>query len=391
MSSLPPIDPSHGLTPSGDIEDLQDVKIAERAVSPTVAIAKTRFGLEPLKVFSIFTTQSSISRENQTAKSTANSTLMGPPAKKIKVCLSWILTNLCCDNLLTSVQEFNDAIHKNEEVKMIHRQYGGNMNFKRLLVAATEVAYKELPRLTFEERLEAIEDGQGDQFIEALTNWKSFIQSVLTIPKFQQFLKVMNMELDKIKTIYLVGAASGGKSALLMLFSSIYRFSEIGKAGAQAINSNFWLEDCVDKRICILDEIVATSVNIDSLKMLMEGSYFSHTNVKYEKSSQIAPMPVLIACNMDICRNVQGHADAIKKRCVSHYFSQACKVKLHYSKKIMAQVLKALCHHSYGPVILEEFVEPKPYVSIFERIGDGEQINLDQAQNELANEHFNNQ
>lgn len=253
-----------------------------------------------------------------------------------------LLTNLCCEKKLTCVKDFNNAIHTDIEVRDFNRQYGGMMNFNKNLEASCKVAYSELPKLTFEERLELVEDGQGEEFENAVKEWKLFIKDTMGPQMFREFFEIMNMQKDKIKTIYLLGEASGGKSAIMNLLSSVYRYSEIGKAGAQAINSNFWLEDLVDKRIAILDEIIATGVNIDALKMLMEGNYFTHTNVKFGRSYQIDAMPVIIACNHSVTRNCQGHHDAVMKRCVMFKFYRPTTRKLYYPRTMLMKIVKKL-------------------------------------------------
>lgn len=342
-SSLPRIDHLYPSTQRGNIDELQDVDLVEDQQQTTVTTVKTPFGLVPSRQWSIFTTQSSISKRSQAVKRSLNlSSEMTTSEKKKKVSMTVLLTNLCCEHQLTSTKEFNDAIHTNIEIRNFKRLYGGSLNFQKALIAACETAYGELPILSFQERVEAVDDGYGEEFEQAVKEWKLFIQQTIGNEKFYNFFKIMNMQMDKVKTIYLVGAASGGKSAIIYLLTSVYRFSEIGKAGAQAINSNFWLEDLVDKRVAVLDEILATQANIDSLKMLMEGNFFTHTNVKFGKSYQIDPMPVLIACNQSVTRLVQGHTDAINKRCIRVEFYMETKRKLHYDRKLLRKILKRL-------------------------------------------------
>ena len=51
------------------------------------------------------------------------------------------------------------------------------------------------------------------------------------------------------------------------------------------------------KRLFHADEIVATQVNIDTLKLLLEGSDDLTTDIKYAKKVSIRGRPVMMATN----------------------------------------------------------------------------------------------
>lgn len=355
-------------TRKGAIGDQQAVTLATSRQQTPVEIVKTAFGSLQTSMQDISIMPSAICTEKKAVKRTVSSTTETqensspsetPPKKTKKECMEVQLTELCCKYNLISPQEFHDAVQTNEEVKMFKRYWGAHRYFKTALMGSTDIAYGEHPNLTFEERVEAVEDGYGDKFNAAVDQWKQFITSVMSVQTFGMIFQVMNMQLEKRKSVYMVGEASGGKSAIIRLLTSVYRYAEIGKAGSQGINSNFWLEDLVNKRIAVLDEIVATQVNVDALKMLMEGNDFTHTNAKYEKSYQIKAMPVLIACNHDICRQVQAHWSAIMARCVEIKFTKSTNFKLYYDLPLMRQILKKLY---YDIVYNSQIAIPRTYV-----------------------------
>jgi hypothetical protein len=69
------------------------------------------------------------------------------------------------------------------------------------------------------------------------------------------------------------------------------------------------------KRLFHADEIVATQVNIDTLKLLLEGSDDLTTDIKYAKKVPITGKPVMMATNDPIWINMTTAMDPIKKRC----------------------------------------------------------------------------
>lgn len=351
ISSLPELDEQLKSTSYVSIDELRDVTIVKPEGLEIVPLVTTPFGSVPSQLGHISLTPSITSKENQGQKRIWSfDPQVGPSQKKTPMTV--LLTNLCCQYSLTCEKEFNDAVKTIPEVRDFNRLYGGGLNYQRAKVAACLTAYQELPILSYEERLDLIDEGAGPEFEEALEQWRGFIDNVIGRGKFQAFLMIMMGANSKVKTIYLVGEASGGKSCIIKLLTSPYRMSEIGFAGAQAINSNFWLEDMVDKRVGVLEEILATAANIDALKMLMEGNEFSHTNIKFGKSVHLSPMPILMACNHSVTRLVQAHATAIAKRSIMVEFHKPTTHQIFYERPMMAKLIKRLFreYHYCGPV-----------------------------------------
>lgn len=281
------------------------------------------------------------------------------------------LARLCVRKQLTDQTEFYNAIHTDEEVCDFYAANAHTQNWSKALVGALQIAYNSMPLLTYEQRVQQVPDGRGAVFEEYVKQWKLFINDTIGVPKFGAFIDVMCMRGGKIKTIYMVGSASGGKSCVISLLTSVYRFSEIGKASAQSISSSFWLADMINKRVGVMDEVVATQVNVDALKMIMEGNYFSDTDVKFGGRVKLSPMPILIACNLEICRMVQGHASAINARCVKHEFNKKTPYKIHSDDRVLlSQILKRLIED----IPVEERPVPPPVECLIVRIGRGDDV-----------------
>jgi hypothetical protein len=133
--------------------------------------------------------------------------------------------------------------------------------------------------------------------------------------KIRRWFKTLCGDNGKKNTIYMWGKADAGKTTIIKLFDAFYHKWEIGRASAQNINSNFWLQDLYQKRLFHADEIVATQVNIDTLKLLLEGSDDLTTDIKYAKKVPIRGRPVMMATNDPIWINMSTAADPIRKRC----------------------------------------------------------------------------
>ncbi len=133
--------------------------------------------------------------------------------------------------------------------------------------------------------------------------------------KLRRWFKTLFGDNGKKNTIYMWGKADAGKTTIIKMFDAFYEKWEIGRCSAQNINSNFWLQDLYEKRLFHADEIVATQVNIDTLKLLLEGSDDLTTDIKYAKKVSIRGRPVMMATNDPIWINMSTAADPIRKRC----------------------------------------------------------------------------
>lgn len=339
---------------SRNIDELQDANLVEILLDNPVSLAITPFGLDASKNFLISRMLSTTSQGSLTRQHSYNSETQELRHKRLKTMDSppWQrqLTHLCCEKLLCSLDEFDAAIETDIDVKMFHRDWGDRKGFVEQLKNSTRVAYKELPKKTYDERVMEVEDGHGEYFEKACGQWVQYIKNVIKVPNMHKIFEIMNMQMKKVKTVYLYGAQSGGKSAMIRLLKSVYRDCEVGRAGAQAINSNFWLEDMIGKRIAILEEIVVTGINVNSVKQLMEGNDDHYSNVKYEKSRKLEPMPVIIASNQEITLNCGAHYGPLMARCLKLTLPGDTTYELYYDNKIMRQILKRIYVAAYCAV-----------------------------------------
>lgn len=121
---------------------------------------------------------------------------------------------------------------------------------------------------------------------------------------------------SKVRTVYMQGPASTGKSSVMQLLTSVYDIREIGRFGPQGSTSQFWLEDLVGKEVYVGDEAPANPLNIQQYLLLLEGNSALKTEIKYGGKPTLRPKPVVIASNQHIYANCQAYARAVHDRCL---------------------------------------------------------------------------
>lgn len=119
---------------------------------------------------------------------------------------------------------------------------------------------------------------------------------------------------SKVRTVYLHGPASTGKSSVMQLLTSVYDMREIGRFGPQGSMSQFWLEDLINKEVYLGDEAPANPMNIQTYLLLLEGNSALKTEIKFGGKPSLLPKPVIVACNQHIYINCQAHSRAVLDR-----------------------------------------------------------------------------
>ena len=148
---------------------------------------------------------------------------------------------------------------------------------------ALDLARAFTPDTTYKERLENYQLPEssmiGDYTYQEYMDL--FKYHGIKTDKIQRWFQTLFGDNGKRNTIYMFGKTDAGKTTIIKLFDAFYEKWEIGRCSAQSINSNFWLQDLYEKRLFHADEIIATQVNIDTLKLLLEGSDDLTTDIKY--------------------------------------------------------------------------------------------------------------
>ncbi len=169
---------------------------------------------------------------------------------------------------------------------------------------AIDIARSFTPNTPFRTRVESYKAPDDLDLWRATCTYNEYLELFrhhgIGDDKLRRFFKTLFGDNGKKNTIYMWGKADAGKTTMIKLFDAFYEKWEIGRCAAQSINSNFWLQDLYQKRLFHADEIVATQVNIDTLKLLLEGSDDLTTDIKYAKKVSIRGKPVLLCSCVSI-------------------------------------------------------------------------------------------
>ncbi len=221
-------------------------------------------------------------------------------------------------------------------------------DWDKKLQQALDIARSFTPDTPYKQRLENYTitepDLIGDYTYQEYM--QLFAHHGITIPKIQRWFQTLFSDNGKRNTIYMWGKADAGKSTIIKLFDAFYAKWEIGRCSAQSINSNFWLQDLFEKRLFHADEIIATQVNIDTLKLLLEGSDDLTTDIKYAKKVSIIGRPVLMATNDPIWIHMSTAGDPIRRRCewihMTRPWTKKCMYMHTRNKNILKYALRRL-------------------------------------------------
>ncbi len=266
------------------------------------------------------------------------------------------IRDYCEDHKIFHEHEWRTAVQTSKEAAEIHRSLSMRGNCRKIIGSAVENARLIVPRKSYKERVMGLDHVKVDakEYDKAMHDFTRII--LHNRIDMRKVFQCLYGELGKRRTLYLFGAANSGKSSLLNMLSSVYRSHEIGRIGAQDIQSNFWLQDLIDKELYVGDEILVSQVNVDTVKLLCEGSKNLCTEIKYGNKQLLPARPVMIANNIPMCNNIQGHASAIRARCVEYQFTEppGGLGNMTQNENVMRNVLATLYGIFGTPAVAEE-------------------------------------
>ncbi len=257
-------------------------------------------------------------------------------------------------------------------------------DWDRKIQQALDIARAYTPNTTYRNRLESytIPNGfnqeKGDYTYQEymdLFNYHNITRNQLC-----RWFSTLFSDNGKKNTIYMYGKADAGKTTIIKLFDAFYQHWEIGRCSAQAINSNFWLQDLYGKRLFHADEILATQVNIDTLKLLLEGNSDLTTDIKYAKRVAIRGRPVLMATNEPIWLHMASAAEPITRRCEMIKMIKPWRKRTIFmhttDKQILQYVLYRLYQHCF-PHGYDTWKNDSQFLELFNEIDELDFVSSD--------------
>lgn len=119
----------------------------------------------------------------------------------------------------------------------------------------------------------------------------------------------------KINALWLEGEPNSGKSYLARSFTRLCKY--YGELNQGTAGYAFMYQDCINKRIIMINEPYFDSAMIEQLKIVLEGiGTFVH--VKSKRDDWLQPTPVVITSNGPIWRYAKQEEQAIRARLVAY-------------------------------------------------------------------------
>lgn len=164
---------------------------------------------------------------------------------------------------------------------------------------------------------------------------------------------LMDKKQRKLNTIILRGAPNSGKTFIAKsLMKSCIFYGEIcqGLAGY-----SFMYQDCVNKRVIIINEPFFDNCMIEQLKTVMEGvGTFVHK--KNASDEYLRPTPVLITTNNHVWASCPSAEKAIKARCIAIYDNlKACPLLKSVRKDLHPRWINIILQRNAPIVPISEF------------------------------------
>ena len=350
-------------TSAGASGDSTTVSTAKAGATATgVLRAGSTLRQSSLKPYNILKTPTTTSKTNQGAPTTnryqpyLGDLHQNRGKKTTKVSLA-DLTKCLIDNHIYEPKEFTafatqkeQGEFKNPEAHTIYWELSTkpSANFTKQLAQAIKTARTHTPDTPYIERIEQFEYDGNELYANLYYQDYRRILDIHNISKqhLQGWFATLAQDNGKRNSIYMCGRASSGKTTIIELLSAFYAQWEIGRAQPQSAQSNFFLQDLVGKRLFHADEILATPLNIDTLKILLEGNKDLASDVKYGDKETIEPRPVLLGTNAPLWINFSTAMEPILERC--HYHVMRAKLpKLKYIKPKDENILKYVLKRLY--------------------------------------------
>lgn len=215
-----------------------------------------------------------------------------------------------------SENELLTAYNNNEEFTKIFCKQTFTRNFKKALAFAVmevlETPYLDLCA-NWEDTQKVCYD--PEQSADIVANWCKF-QNIQPY----QFAMSIKLLMDKMRrkknTIIMHGEPNSGKTYIAKSVEKAAIF--YGEVNQGTAGYQFAWQDCVQKRLIIINEPFFDHTSVEKLKVILEctGTY---VDVKSKHGEFLRPTPVIITTNNPIWNQAPQSKDAIEARCLAIY------------------------------------------------------------------------
>jgi hypothetical protein len=185
--------------------------------------------------------------------------------------------------------------------------------------------------------------------------------------KLSAIRRVLYDKAGKKRSILMYGEASCGKSLLTSIMCSVYDQWQVGNFVMQASKSQFWLQGLINKSIYVGEEIQPDHDQAQILKLLMEGSPMTTTDVKFCEPVILVYRPVIVTGNRPIWFNCIAERGPFLERSVRLEFMNKIKTNITRDRQSQARAWTYLLskNEKRHPDDGEEIIKMEPPVLLY--------------------------
>lgn len=151
-----------------------------------------------------------------------------------------------------------------------------------------------------------------DRSCALFMNWCRF-QKIDPYRLIEEVFAVMDRSVFKKNTLMLYGEPNSGKTIIFTeTLSSLA--THVGRITCLGANSEFVFQECVNKRLIAIDELLVVREQMQIMKVLLGGEKMN-ANTKHTKAAEMERTPVIFTANNPIWIQASGEEAAFRTRC----------------------------------------------------------------------------
>nr|QVW56852.1 MAG: nonstructural protein [Emberiza spodocephala parvoviridae sp.] len=215
-----------------------------------------------------------------------------------------------------SESELVNLYHSDPNFENIYCKRTFSTNFKKALTFAIQVTLDSPIRdlcINYSDKLnECMQPRNSARLMEL---WCEF-QGIDPQQFVYDVIDCLDKKKRKLNTLILKGEPNSGKTFIAKSLQKAVRF--YGEVTQGLSGYNFMWQDCVNKRLIVINEPYFDECMIEQLKVVLEGTgCFVHK--KNNSDEYLRPTPVVITTNNDVWQSCPFSRKAIEVRCIRIY------------------------------------------------------------------------
>lgn len=239
-----------------------------------------------------------------------------------------------------SESELVNLFHDDSHFEQVYCKRTFTTNFKKALTFAIQQCLDTPIRtLCCDFKDQHAECLQPSTSAELMEKWFRF-QGICPQTFVSKLLQCLDRQKRKLNTFVLIGEPNSGKTFIAKSLQKACRF--YGEISQGTAGYAFMWQDCVNKRLIVINEPYFDECMVEQLKVVLEGTgTFVHK--KNCSDEYLRPTPVVITANYPIWNTCLRSESAIRARCIAIYDKlKSCDMLSHVKKDLHPMWLSIL-------------------------------------------------